>query len=1057
MNKAIFFEFTNFEWMSQDDDLENFRTTNWWKGIKTHYSEIQELLDQFWEFYYVEYEMSTEERIRFYSNLISALNELAPDISVLLIKPFSNLALTYYDLGNYADAIDYLLDIEAILVGVLGKEHPDYASLLLSLGALYESNTDYTKAEHYYLESLVITEHLLGKEHPDYIHSFKNLGFYYYRIGDYTKVEQYFLESLAIIERVLGKEHPDYIYSLVNLGFYYNEIGDYTKAKQYYHESITIIEFEFEKEHPEYASSLNNLGLIYRIMGDYANAEQYILESITIKEHVLGRDDPDYAVSLLNLGIFYYDIKDFTKAKQYYLESMDIYERVLEEKNLEYASLLNSLGTLHESMGDYSIAEQYLLEGKNIRERILGKEHPNYAGSLSNLGILYEKLKDYIKAEQYYLESMAIFERELGKENHYYTGSLNNLGILYRIMEDYSKAEQYHLEAIAIDELVMGKKHPKYYDTLENIYILYLDSQNYLYAFEYKQEANLLGETLLNQNFSFMSEQQREAYWSANSYSFELTYSLSHFYSISESDALSYDNALFTKGLLLRTTNAVRDSIYNSGDATLIAQFEELSRLRQQIGNLRQSGSDNETYIRELEQQADNLDKSLTQASAAFKEFQEDLALRWQNVRDSLQPGEAAIEFVSFKLYDKGWTDTTLYAALVLQHDTEAPVWVPLCDESELTGIFEKLAEQIEQVEHDEKPKEQARILYDEYGADVYAAVWQPLEKTLEGVKTVYYSPSGLLHKISFAAIPLGEEQRLKDIYDLNLVSTTREIIYRENRKAQKPDSAVVYGGLYYELNPDRMKQEALVYQDQGTRLRSAVATLSEKDTGGITWTYLSQSATEGYSIQRKLTENNVPVVLYNAARGNKESFINLDGKQTGIIHLATHGFFLENIERNYAEIERLERMGVGRRVFENPLMRSGLILAGGNNTWTGRPVEGVENGILFADDIARMNLLGTELVVLSACVTGLGDVKNGEGVFGLQRAFKLAGAKTLVMSFWEVDDRVSREMMEGFYENWLSGMSKQDAFKKAQDKVREQYPEPYYWAAFERVIINFL
>ncbi|GBU27707.1 hypothetical protein R84B8_01246 [Treponema sp. R8-4-B8] len=156
----------------------------------------------------------------------------------------------------------------------------------------------------------------------------------------------------------------------------------------------------------------------------------------------------------------------------------------------------------------------------------------------------------------------------------------------------------------------------------------------------------------------------------------------------------------------------------------------------------------------------------------------------------------------------------------------------------------------------------------------------------------------------------------------------------------------------------------------------------------------------------------------------------------------------MQDIEDNRDERERLERFG-GKKAFENPLLRSGLILAGGNNAWTGNPVEGVENGILFADDVAKMNLVGTELVVMSACETGLGTVNNSEGVFGLQRAFKLAGAQTLIMSLWEVNDEATSVMMSEFYKNWLSGKSKREAFKAAQTKVRDEYNLPFYWAAF--------
>jgi CHAT domain-containing protein len=217
----------------------------------------------------------------------------------------------------------------------------------------------------------------------------------------------------------------------------------------------------------------------------------------------------------------------------------------------------------------------------------------------------------------------------------------------------------------------------------------------------------------------------------------------------------------------------------------------------------------------------------------------------------------------------------------------------------------------------------------------------------------------------------------------------------------------------------------------------------------------LQGTITEILRIQRELANNSVAVNRYNGSAGNEESFKNLSGKKTGIIHMATHGFFLDDLEEENEDREVFMRLGgngeSGQRQYENTLLRSGLVLAGGNNAWGDRPIAGVEDGLLLADEVSRMNLVGTELVVLSACVSALGGMDNSEGVFGMQRAFKLAGAQTLVMSLWAVDDQATSDLMALFYQNWLSGMSKREAMKAAQRQLRAdpRYASPYYWAAF--------
>jgi len=200
------------------------------------------------------------------------------------------------------------------------------------------------------------------------------------------------------------------------------------------------------------------------------------------------------------------------------------------------------------------------------------------------------------------------------------------------------------------------------------------------------------------------------------------------------------------------------------------------------------------------------------------------------------------------------------------------------------------------------------------------------------------------------------------------------------------------------------------------------------------------------------LKQKRIPTEYYTGNAGNEESFKHLSGTKTGVIHLSTHGFFLPDIENKAVE-DIVQRLGGAKeKPFENSLLRSGLIMSGANNQWLAKEYimqDGVEDGILTADEISRLNLINTKLVVLSACETGLGDVKNSEGVFGLQRAFKLAGVESLIMSLWKVPDDATSELMTNFYHQWLSGQTKQNAFKAAQQKVREKYKSPYYWAAF--------
>ncbi len=305
---------------------------------------------------------------------------------------------------------------------------------------------------------------------------------------------------------------------------------------------------------------------------------------------------------------------------------------------------------------------------------------------------------------------------------------------------------------------------------------------------------------------------------------------------------------------------------------------------------------------------------------------------------------------------------------------------------------------------------------------NLYQAIWQPLEIALAGAKTVYFSPAGLLHRINFNAIPGRDGKPLADRLHLVQLSSTRQIALPQPlANATLSPEAMLFGGIDYE--PDSLnKSPALIPQDYahtrgGIDFEDADSTLR-----GGAWGYLPWTEKEVNSLQSILKQSGLRPVLYKGAEGSEEAFKNIgaEGASPRVLHLATHGFF-------FPDPKRLpQQAGTDASAFkraEHPMIRSGLILAGGNYAWkTGKPFRpDREDGVVTAYEISQMNLSNTELVVLSACETGLGDIEGNEGVYGLQRALKIAGAHYIVMSLWQVPDAQTQELMTVFYTNWLS------------------------------------
>jgi CHAT domain-containing protein/Flp pilus assembly protein TadD len=956
-----------------------------------------------------------------------------------------NLGYLYTTLGDYAKAEIYYLEDKTIKEKIQDKNTSDYAFLLLRIGLLYRMMGNFSKSEIYLIDSKNVYAKTVGKEHIDYARVLNGIGLLYLDTGDYIKSEASHLEAKAIREKTLGKEHPDYAVSLQNLGRLYHITGDYIKAETYLLEAKATLE-TFGKNKALYATTLNNLGALYCDTSDYAKAERYYLEAKNIYEKLFGKKHPQYALELNNLGMLYQSIGNYTEALDCFYEVIFICEDTLGKEHPYYVGAVGNAGLANASLKDYTRAEKYYLEAKSIIEKIYGKEHDDYAMSLNNLGVLYSDTGDYAKAELYYLEAKSVYEKLFGKKHPDYALELNNLGVLYRRNGNFAKAAAYHLESKTIYEKLLGKENTGYINKIDNLFLDYVSMKKYSKAEVFNDELCKLTITMTNRNFTFMSELQRSLYWNTKSNIFETSYSLAYFNSTAKLNSLNYNNALFSKGLLLRTTNAIRDAIYSSGNTALVEQFEKLRDLRAQIAALQQKEGSDQTALKNLKAEADNIDKALSRQSTAFRDLKTDIEMQWQDVQKSLKPDEAAVEFVSFQLYDKKWTDKTFYAALVLRPKMKSPVWVPLCEENQLKEILAKAG-------GGRKANEQIRIMYDIFGGELYATAWKPLEEHLKGVKTLYYSPSGLLHKIAFGALPDGTG-RLEDKYILNLVSSTREVVHfvKNNTDNAQLISAVLYGGLKYDTAVSDMQTAAKKYKTQNATI--VPGRYPAELTRGAAWVELPATREEILMIDTYLKRNKISYTLYQGSSGNEESFKSLNGKKTGLIHFATHGFFLNDVERQRDDTETQRGIsGASREANsndnDNPLLRSGLLLSGGNNAWTRKKVEGIEDGILTADEISRLNLLGAKLVVLSACQTGLGDIKNGEGVFGLQRAFKLAGVETLIMSLWEVDDAATAKLMSTFYTEWLSGKSKQEAFKEARRQVRAEYPAPYYWAAF--------
>ena len=793
----------------------------------------------------------------------------------------------------------------------------------------------------------------------------------------------------------------------------------------------------FGETHPSYAISLSNLAVNYSYLGDYSKAIELGTQALNIHKQVLGATHPDYDTSLCNLACIYSKLGDYSKAVELGTQELNICMQVLGESHPAYANSLNNLANCYSHLGDYSKAVELGTQALNICMQALGETHPDYATSLSNLASYYFGLGDYTKAVELGTQALNIRKRVFGEFHPDYATSLSNLASYYSYLGEYSKAVELDTEALNIRKQVLGEFHPDYSNSLSNLALCNYLVGNYGEAYKLLKESSQHRKEIMLHQFKGATSKERLNLWKKYGEEFAYLPMFCLKARAYESVGEVYDNsALFAKGLLLNAETSLRDLILESGDTAAVKQFEAMQMTRMTLNRQYEKPiAERKLNCDSLENVAEQMERELVQSSKAYGDFTRNLTISWKDVQKGLSDGDMAVEFISFPKFG---VDSILeregvqYVALTLKKGYDKPKMITLFEESELDAIPEN-----------------------RWYADTALChlVWGQLGDELRGVKNVYFSPAGALYNIGIEHLPYSATENMGERHNMFRLSSTRELAIGREQPSAK--SSALYGGLQYYVPPT----ELLAYnQKKGYSWRTASRDVFEP---------LPETKTEVENISALLKGHNYDApAIYAGDEGTEESFKALSGKRTRIIHLATHGCYITPDEadrqRKSDMQQRLAILRVGNdnalgTEEDEALTRSYLAMSGGKMCWTSDTIpEGLDDGLLTAQEISRLDLRGCDLVVLSACETGLGDITS-EGVMGLQRGFKKAGVQSIVMSLWKVADRPTQEFMTEFYRHLTAGEGKRASFLAAQHFLKEKYPtnlpnddgRPPYWASF--------
>jgi tetratricopeptide (TPR) repeat protein len=962
------------------------------------------------------------------------LGEEHPDFAISL----NNLASLYNKIGQYDKGETLLLQALQIKKNKLSEENQSYIKSIIHLATLYSENGVYSKAESLYVNTLNIQKKILKTEHPDYAISLNGLALVYEDQGKLTQAEALFIQALTIQKKVLGNYHPDYANSLIGLGLLYQKQAKYVDAEALFIQVLEIRKKILGVEHPHYASVLGNLAILYTDLGNYSKAEPLYQEALAIHKNTLGENSRKYAASLNMLALFYQKLKLNNKAELLFIQALTIEKNLYGEEHRNYSEILNNLALSYYETGAFAKAEPLFIQSLAITKKNLGEEHPNYAFLLSNLGLVYLDQGKYSEAEPLFKTALEIRLKIFGEEHPDYITSLHNIASLYREMGYNSKSEFLHLKTLDATKKVQGEECLDYSNTLHSIASLYEKMGNYTRADEMYSQSLSITYKNWKSNFSFLSTPETTSFLDGNLFSIELPISFLSRKTTGLITSDLFNFSLLIKNVLLSNNHFLEEAASKIQDTEVSTNWKQYKTLRLQISKKLQKSTSDQVDLNLLKDEVEVLEKKLMQKLPEFRNSIINNKLTWRDIKSKLKPDELAVDFVSFRYYDKHWTDSTLYAAFLIRSEWTEPKFVNLFREEDLSVLFENANNSIGINE-----------LYSSNNS-LYNLIWYPMDSLLTGVKKVYVSPSGLINRVSLSAIPVPEGGHLNDRYDIQVMGNLR-VLAEKKSITSTPSTSILFGGIDYNDEP------IVTTTTTGNNFEVMDSTL--RSLRGGKWTNLVGTAEEISHIQKIHSTNGITNRVYSKNNASEEIFKSIgNGKNPtpSILHIATHGFAFSTPENRPKNSDKLMQLSTGldkSNVFKlttDPLTRAGLVLAGGNKVWsTGDTYPNKEDGILTAREISNMNLRGCTLATLSACETGLGEIKGSEGVFGLQRAFKMAGVQHLIVSLWKVPDRETSEFMETFNNNWLTNkLPLREAFRKTQQLMSKKY-KPYQWAAF--------
>ncbi len=1030
------------------------------------------------------------------ANKLISQNPNLPKNNITRAEVIDFLATLAVIKKSYANGEEYLKSIIRIKTDLFGEEAPEVHLAKLRLANFYVQYTNkITEASQIYAESYPVVEKQIGAWHKDHLEilnhmaalfeltdkfqdaiatldkasdvarsKYSDTDFQYgvelsniaklqIKLGQYEKAESNINLSLKILEefrtdydkrifligavetqavlfgikgmfdeakdaldrsnRIISRSDKltgiDELTTAKELSNLYIQLGRYSETQDLLLGLIKEYEKLYGVSSLRLIEPLVNMGRLTLLKGDYSEAEKIATRANNLAIKIYGETSTKASPTQKLLSDIEFAIGDYDNAEINITKALTSQEKQFGRQHVEVAKSIAQLALIKFNKGDKTDVEKLILEARDIMGKRLGTDNPQYAEILKSVAVIYIANKNYNLAFSALTQAENIWKTKVGVTNNINAAAIYTLtGDVYYLIKNYKRADEFYLKAKDLYESFFNKTHPEYVKILSKQARVYYMNKDYKSAKRSIEDALGNYENFIKKYFPALSEREKAKYWNTIKSDFEFynTLAFSALEDFKDVNARVYNYQLLTKALLLSSSIKIKERILSSTDENLKASYNQWIANKEKLTNAlsmnAQQLTDNGIDITVLNAEVEKLEKELSEKSELFGQSFENKKITYENIQKTLGPNDIAMEMVRYRHFDHTFTDSIVYVGLYVKNDNSKPKAVKLKEGYRLENRFYKYYR-----------NSMISKTSDEYS---YKVFWEPIQQAIGQYASIYLSPDGVYNQVNLESMLTPEGKYVIDNSNIVIVSNTKELYLRrlKSKRESTVNTASIFGNPTFYLTAS---------------VDDPIASLPGTEK-------------EANELDQLLVQNGWKTNEYLEAAATEEEVKEQDNPK--IFHIATHGFWAP------ADAVTDDLLSSEAEKNNNPLLKTGLLLKGAGDLMKKTKYNyNLENGILTAYEAMSLNLDKTDLVVLSACETGLGEVSNGEGVYGLQRAFLVAGAKILVMSMFKVDDEATQKLILNFYKKWLATGNLRGSFTDAKKELRLEYPEPINWGAF--------